>query len=182
MRQPLNAGINTIHYIEYFQRLYQRYWLAPKLDHIEGYRDFIEWLKGQKGCGYLQDLYESCLLLYISQFGEEQLTAAAQKLFRVVYSRRVSNQKAVRENSVPAFVRDFPVLDWIAMSYTPAECFARFDAFELVVDPSNLDTEKDSIKKQYMQSVNQYFGLELKDDQYKDQFADALSRKIRELV
>lgn len=180
MRQPLNAGINTIHYVEYFQHLYQRYWLAPKLNHIEGYSEFMGWLKGQKGCGYLQDLYESCLLLYISQFGEEQLTAAAKKIFRVVYSRRVSNQKAVRENSVPAFVKDFPVLDWIVMSYTPEQCFVRFDAFELEVDPSNLDNN--SIKRRYMNEVVSVFGLTLAEDDYKTQFADALSRKIRELV
>jgi uncharacterized protein with ParB-like and HNH nuclease domain len=178
MRQPLNAGINTIHYIEYFQRLYQRYWSAPRLAHIEGYRNFIEWLKSQKGCGYLQDLFESCLLLYISQFGEEQLTAAAHKIFRVVYSRRVSNQKAVRENSVPAFVREYPVLDWIAMSYTPEECFARFDAFELVVDPSNLD--KESVKRRFIRGVVEMFGLSVSEVDYKTQFADTLSRKIRE--
>lgn len=180
MRQPLNAGTNTIHYVEYFQRLYQRYWQSPESVHVQGYSEFIAWLKRQKGCGYLQDLFESCLLLYISQFGEEKLTAAAKKIFRVVYSRRVSNQKAVRENSVPAFVKDYPVLDWIVMSFTPEQCFARFDDFKLEVDPSNLD--KKSIKRRYMNEVVKVFGLTLSEDDYKTQFADALSRKIRELV
>lgn len=178
MRQPLNAGINTIHFIEYFQSLYQRYWLAPESVHVDGYGEFTVWLKTLKGCGYLQSLYESCLLLYISQFGEAQLEIAAKKLFRVVYSRRVSNQKAVRENSVPSFVEKYPVLDWIAMSFTPEQCFSYFDAFELTVDPSNL--KENNIKRRYMDSVNEFFGLALADDvyEYETQFALALSRKI----
>jgi len=180
MRQPLNAGTNAINYVAYFQCLYQRYWESPETVHVQDYREFITWLNGQKGCGYLQDLYEACLLLYISQFGEEKLTVAAKKIFRVVYSRRVSNQKAVRENSVPKFVRDVPVLDWIVMSFTPEQCFARFDAFELEVEPSNLDNK--SIKRRYMSEVANVFGLNLAEDDYKTQFADALSRKIRELA
>src|SRR5690606_13662878 len=167
MRQPLNAGTNAINYVAYFQCLYQRYWESPETVHVQDYREFITWLNGQKGCGYLQDLYEACLLLYISQFGEEKLTVAAKKIFRVVYSRRVSNQKAVRENSVPKFVRDVPVLDWIVMSFTPEECFARFDAFDLKVDPSNLDNN--SIKRRYMSEVVNVFGLNLAEDDYKTQ-------------
>lgn len=176
VRQPLNAGINTIRYLSYFQGIYQAYWQQPDLPHQKEYQDFIEWLKQLPGCSYLEDLYVACLTLYISQFGEQRLESVAQKLFRVVYSKRVSNQKAVRENSIPDFVKNHPVLDWVALSYTPEQCVAYLDGFELEVDGSNLD--KESIKKRYMDKVNERFALNLKSGQYAESFAAALTRKI----
>lgn len=176
VRQPLNAGVNTIRYLSYFQNLYQQYWDEPDLPHLPGYQDFITWLKKLEGCGYLEGLYKACLLLYISHFGEHQLEDAARKLFRVVYSRRVSNQKAVRENSIRAFVNDFPVLDWVGLSYTAEQCFAYLDNFVLTVDGSNLD--KNSVKKRYMDKVNEYFALALTAEQYKAHFASALTQKV----
>lgn len=178
VRQPLNAGANTVRYLRYFHGLYQRYWQAPDLPHLNGYKNFISWLKGLEGCGHLQSLYEACLLMYISQFGEMQLESAAKKIFRVVYSRRVSNQKAVRENTIPAFVREAPVLDWIALSYTPEQCFEFFDRFDLSVDRSNLD--KNSVKKRYMDKVNAHFALGLQPENFEKEFAVALTEKIAE--
>ncbi|QDF67104.1 DUF262 domain-containing protein [Shewanella sp. SNU WT4] len=176
LRQPLNAGVNTIRYLSYFQSLYQHYWERPDLPGLPGYNAFIAWLKGLEGCGYLEGLYKACLLQYISQFGEKQLEAAAKKLFRVVYSRRVSNQKAVRENSIYAFVRETPVLDWVALSYTPEQCFKYFDSFTLTVDGSNLDSN--SVKKRYMSKVCQFFELLLAVEDYEQCFAQALTRKV----
>lgn len=176
VRQPLNAGINSIRYLAYFQGLHKRYWQQPDLPHLSGYQQFVEWLKALDGCGYLEKLYQPCLLLYISQFGENQLELAAKKLFRVVYSRRVSNQKSVRENSIPSFIGDYPVLDWIAASYTPAQCFAFLDAFELKVDPSNLD--KNSVKQRFVNAVCKQFGLDVPEGEYATAFAPALDQKI----
>lgn len=182
VRQPLNAGINTIRYLAYFQNLYQQYWVNPTLPHQEGYNRFICWLKRLEGCGYLQGLYEACLMMYISQFGEYQLELAAKKLFRVVYSRRVSNQKAVRENSISSFVKDYPVLDWIALSYTPKQCFAFFDAFDLVVDPSNLESDTNSVKKRFIAEVTKHFQLGLSAEQYASSFANLLTSNITEMT
>ncbi|MBR9883763.1 MAG: DUF262 domain-containing protein [Oceanospirillales bacterium] len=176
VRQPLNAGVNTIRYLSYFQGLYKDYWDKPDLPHLQEYQRFIDWLKRLEGCGYLEGLYKACLLLYISQFGENQLDLAAKKLFRVVYSRRVSNQKAVRENSIPAFVKTYPVLDWVGLSYTPEQCFAYLDRFVLTVDSSNLD--KNSVKKRYMDKVKEYFALDLTPEQYNEHFASALTQKV----
>lgn len=176
VRQPLNAGINSVRYLAYFKGLHQRYWLQPDLPHLPDYQQFVEWLKGLDGCDYLEKLYEACLLLYISQFGENQLERAAIKLFRVVYSRRVSNQKSVRENSIPAFVREQPVLDWIAASYTPVQCFEFLDAFKLNVDPSNLGVS--SVKQRFVKTVCEQFGLGLDPGQYEQEFAPALNQKI----
>ncbi|MEI1702003.1 DUF262 domain-containing protein [Acinetobacter baumannii] len=176
VRQPLNEGVNTIHYLTYFQTLYNDYYDRPDLSHLKGYEEFITWLKSLKGCGYLQGLYEACLLLYISQFGENQLEQAAKKLFRVVYSRRVSNQKAVREQSIPAFVRENPVLDWIALSYTPDQCFKLLDTFVLVVDSSNLDIN--STKKRFMDAVVKHFNLSIASENYDQKFAAALTYAV----
>lgn len=178
IRQPLNEGVNTIHYLTYFQTLYKRYWREPDLPHLKGYQEFIEWLNSLKGCGYLQGLYEACLLLYISQFGENQLEQAAKKLFRVVYSRRVSNQKAVREQSIPAFVNKHPVLDWIALSYTPEQCFDLLDDFDLVVDGSNLNIN--STKKRFMDAVVRHFNLVIEPADYEKEFAPALTFAVKE--
>ncbi|MGL5369994.1 MAG: DUF262 domain-containing protein [Plesiomonas shigelloides] len=176
LRQPLNAGVNSIRYLSYFQSLHQHYWEKPDLPHLPSYTSFIAWLKGLEGCDYLEGLYKTCLLQYISQFGENHLETAAKKLFRVVYSRRVSNQKTVRENSIYAFVKETPVLDWIALSYTPSQCFQYLDAFALTVDGSNLDSN--SIKKRYMNKVCQFFELPLEPEDYKQGFAQALTRKV----
>ncbi|MDT7525107.1 DUF262 domain-containing protein [Pseudidiomarina sp. GXY010] len=180
VRQPLNEGINTIHYLAYFQSLYNRYWQVPDLPHLQEYQSFIEWLQNLKGCGYLQNLYEACLLLYISVFGEEKLEQAAKKLFRVVYSRRVSNQKAVREKSVPAFIKEYPVLDWIAQSYTPQQCFELLDNFELVVDSSNLAKDENSTKKRFIKAVVEHFQLDIQPENYADEFSIALTLAVTE--
>lgn len=176
LRQPLNAGVNSIRYLSYFRSLYHHYWEKPDLLHLPDFQAFIIWLKGLEGCGYLEGLYQACLLQYISQFGENQLETAAKKLFRVVYSRRVSNQKAVRENSIYAFVRETPVLDWVALSYTPEQCFHYLDSFSLSVEGSNLDSN--SVKKRFMSAVRDFFKLSLAPEDYKQHFAQALTQKV----
>lgn len=191
MRQPLNAGINTVRYLAYFQNLQKRYlphFQAKKgrkhdesnLLHLSDYRDFVRVVATLKGCDYLHNLYQACLLLYVSQFGEQQLEQAARKLFRVVYSRRLSNQKAVREASVPAFVREYPVLDWIAISYTPRQCFVLLDAFELKVEPSNLDSN--SVKRRFLNAVAELFGIELNTTLQGQAFADDFGKKLKQAV
>lgn len=179
VRQPLNAGVNTVSYLAYFQHLHQRYWVSLELPHLTEYVVFCQWLKNLEGCGYLAELYQACLLVYLSHFGEEQLEIAAKKLFRVVYSRRVSNQKSVRENSIYAFIRETPVLDWIALSYTPEQCFDFLDGFVLRVDPSN--TNKNSLKKRFMDRVREQFSLGADSTTSSDMFAAALTSRIQKL-
>lgn len=191
MRQPLNAGINTVRYLAYFQDLQKRYlphFQARKgrepdesnLLHLPDYLDFVRVVATLQGCDYLHGLYQACLLLYISQFGEQQLEQAARKLFRVVYSRRLSNQKAVRETSVPAFVREYPVLDWIAISYTPQQCFVLLDAFELKVDPSNLDAN--SVKRRFVDAVVELFDIQPNTTLQGQAFADDFGKKLNRAV
>ncbi|EGR1155666.1 DUF262 domain-containing protein [Vibrio parahaemolyticus] len=176
LRQPLNSGANTIHYLQYFEQLRQTYLLNNTAQgELAGFYEFYQKLVCKlDGCGYLKQLYDACLLLYISQHGQQSLEVAAKKLFRVVYSRRVENQKAVKEKSVPAFVKETPVLDWIAMSYTPEQCFAQLDGFKLSVDKSGFD--KNSVKKRFVEKVSQYFGLDIDKQDYANQFGPAFSQ------
>lgn len=180
LRQPLNSGINTIHYLSYFEQLRAKY-LTSVISNKNGkhkkvtahssanientlarffhfYQNLICQLDG---CSYVKGLYDTALLIYISQFGEQQLDIAAKKLFRVIYSPRVSNQKAVRESSISAFVRDNPVLDWISASYTPKMCFDYLDRFSFKTDPANLAVDKNSVKKRFIFNVLQHLEIEV---------------------
>lgn len=159
MRQPLNSGVNTIHYLSYFEGLRSKYLSVCKKKAISkgelaGFHRFYQNLVCKlEGCSFLKGLYDTSLLLYISQFGESSLEIAAKKLFRVIYSPRVRNQKTVREDSISKFVRENPVLDWIAISYTPEMCFDYLDSFKLEVDVTNLDPDKNSVKKRFVKNV-----------------------------
>ncbi|AIY65739.1 DUF262 domain-containing protein [Pseudoalteromonas piratica] len=180
LRQPLNSGINTIHYLSYFEQLRAKYLTSvinnknvkhkkvtaysstDKENTLARFFHFYHGLICQlDGCSYVKGLYDTALLIYISQFGEQQLDIAAKKLFRVIYSPRVSNQKAVRENSISAFVRDNPVLDWITASYTPNMCFDYLDRFSFKTDPANLAVDKKSVKKRFIFSVLKHLGIKV---------------------
>lgn len=181
MRQPLNAGMNVVQYLAYFEGLRQRY-LVQGVEHLPAFNTFYkDLICAVPGCSYLKKLFDSAILLYLSQFGEADLAVAAKKLFRVVYARRVSNQKSVREKSVPAFVKEAPVLDWIAHSYTPAQSFAKLDSFKLTVDGSNLEINKNSVKKRFMKDVCKFFGIALADDQLANEYGPKLDECIKGL-
>lgn len=191
LRQPLNSGANTIRYLEYFQALRQKYLLKNHNDETlfafdEFYHELVCKLDG---CAYLKQLFDASLLLFISQFGQQQLDIAAKKLFRVVYSRRVSNQVAVKEKSIPAFLKETPVLDWIAKSYTPEQCFDLLDEFELTVNADGIidaikspTDQKSSTKQNFINKVIKVFGLNVEREatkaEYAQEFASSFSQHV----
>jgi len=179
LRQPLNEGINSISYIEYFQNIYLNYYKDLKVSYLPEYSHFIKWLKELEGCRFLEELFVTGLMLYISQFGEYKLDVFAKKFFRVAYSKRVSNKKAVRADSVPEFLKGHKVLDLIAYSFTAEQVFEYLDCFELKVDPNGLN--ENTVKRYFVEKTNTYFGLGMQQTQYAAKFAEQLSQKIREL-
>ncbi len=194
LRQPLNSGANTIRYLEYFQALRQKYLLKNHADEtlLAFDKFYHELVCNLNGCAYLKQLFDASLLLYISQFGPQYLEIAAKKLFRVVYSRRVKNQVAVKEQSVPAFLNETPLLDWIAMSYTPQQCFNLLDQFELnvnsdgIIDAALSPTEQNtSTKQKFINKVIDELKLtierETTKDEYARQFASSFSDHIKSL-
>ncbi|WP_289097231.1 DUF262 domain-containing protein [uncultured Pseudoalteromonas sp.] len=196
LRQPLNSGINTIHYLSYFEQLRCKYLtggINNKANHrkvtshsptntentlVSFFHFYQNMICQLEGCSYVKGLYDTALLIYISQFGEQQLDIAAKKLFRVIYSPRVSNQKAVRENSISAFVRDNPVLDWITASYTPAMCFDYLDRFSFKADPANLAVNKNSVKKRFIHKVLNNFGLDVVNSLSAEELANTYTTKL----
>ena len=179
LRQPLNEGINSISYMEYFQNLYRKYYKDLKFSYLPEYSKFIYWLKELEGCRFLEELFVTGLMLYISQFGEYKLDVFAKKFFRVAYSKRVSNKKAVRADSIPEFLKGHKVLDLIAYSFTAEQVFEILDSFELKVDEDGLN--ENTVKRQFVEETNTYFGLETQQVLYAEQFADQLSQTIRNL-
>lgn len=179
LRQPLNEGINSISYMEYFQNLYRKYYKNLKVSYLPEYSKFIHWLKELEGCRFLEELFVTGLMLYISQFGEYKLDVFAKKFFRVAYSKRVSNKKAVRADSIPEFLREHKVLDHIAYSFTPEQVFEGLDYFNLKVDQDGLN--ENTVKRYFVEETNTYFGLATQQVIYAEQFADQLSQTIRNL-
>ncbi|MFV5369724.1 DUF262 domain-containing protein [Acinetobacter junii] len=179
LRQPLNEGINSISYVEYFQDLYRRYYKDLTVSYLPEYVGFIKWLKELEGCRFLGELFVTGLMLYLCQFGEYKLEIFAQKFFRVAYSKRVSNKKAVRADSIPEFLREHKTLDLIAYSFTPEQVFESLDRFNLKVDPNGLDDN--SVKRDFVDKSNTRFGLGIPQAHLAEQFSEKLTQKLREL-
>ncbi|MFA6071749.1 MAG: DUF262 domain-containing protein [Janthinobacterium sp.] len=179
IRQPLNAGINTIHYLRYFEFLRQQLFFRNDDEKLEWFHEFYQGLiRTVDGCVYLKDLYDSCLLVYVSHFGRKQLYEFSLWLFRVVYSRRVSNKKTVREESVGAFVRDCPIYDWILSSFTHEQCIKQLKEFKIEVSPENLGPDENSVKKRFIDKVDKWFVLSLPNKQMAQLYDERLKSGI----
>lgn len=163
LRQPLQAGCNSIHYLQQFQR-----WLAdycpqqlPTLEKTATTHSpalyawqtlYCQLVANSQASVYLRRLYDATLLLYLSRFGAFALQEAGLWLFRAVYSLRLSNDLMVRENSVQKFAREIPLLDWIAHSYTHQQLIDRLRRLEYNVSQENLDNPNGK-KRQHIDAV-----------------------------
>ena len=159
MRQPLNAGANVIHYLDYFQQL-RRDVLVSRNDStlISFHHLYDELVIKANGSEFLRKLFDSVVLLYISQFGRQQLLEAGHWLFRVVYAARLINEKAVRESTAQSFVEKYPVLDWVASSFTHDELIKTLKKFDYPI-ASRLDAN--SVKFRFVRAVQGYFSMPL---------------------
>jgi len=177
----LNEGVNSISYLEYFQELYLKYYKTLTVTYLKDYVHFVQWLKKLDGCRFLEELYITGLMLYLCQFGEYKLDVFAKKLFRTAYSKRVSNKKAVRADSIPEFLAHHKILDFIAYSFTAEQVFECLDRFNLHVDPNGLGVDENSVKKEFALQTNEYFNLGISEKSIAEQFAEKLTQKIKEL-
>lgn len=183
LRQPLNSGINTIHYLKYFENLRKTYLLNSEINSTpKGFSEFYHhFICKLEGCNYLKKLLDTALLLYISQFGQKNLEVAAKKLFRVIYSRRIENQTTVKERSIPAFIQETPVLDWITTSYTVEQLFSKLDDFDLKVDSYGLGESDNTVKKRFVMRVIEYFCLSISQDDLTTKFGPNFDKIIKRL-
>jgi len=159
MRQPLNAGINAIHYIKYFHELRREVLIKRGGDSLAPFHKFYDDLVVKSnGSEFLRKLFDCAVLLYVSQFGRERLLEAGYWLFRVIFSPRLSNEKAVRESTAQSFVENNPVLDWIAHSYTHDELIESLQMFSYLIS-ERLDDG--SVKYRFVNAVQRYFSMNL---------------------
>jgi hypothetical protein len=158
MRQPLNAGVNVIHYLQFFHQLRQQLLVAQSEPELEDFYWVYKNLVVQaNGSAFLRRLYDSAILLYASQFGCRQLFEASLWLFRAIYSPRLTNEKMVRESTAQKFARENPVLDWIAASYNHEQLMQFLRDFTYDVDPNNLD--EPGVKLHFVQCVKAQLGM-----------------------
>ena len=139
MRQPLNTGVNTIRYLQYFQALRKELFVAKSDPALSSFHMLYRSLSVKaRPSDFLHKLFDAALLLYASQFGTGQLFEASLWLFRAIASPRLSNKTTVRESTVQAFARSSLVLDQVAASYNHDELMEFLRDFSYVVDPSSL--------------------------------------------
>ncbi|WP_162600710.1 DUF262 domain-containing protein [Paraburkholderia sp. C35] len=187
MRQPLQAGANSIHYLEQFHTLLHQY--CPDADGKTPHDGawpalYVKLVAQSKASSFLRQLFDAALVLYVSRFGDGRIVEAGLWLFRSIYSLRLSNEMAVRESSVQRFVRLNPVLDWVAHSYTHAQVIGRLRAFRYTIKPENLEVGHRA-KPRHVQAVCKALNFALSHAkptaaQIVDQFDDALCRAIDE--
>ena len=104
------------------------------------------------------------MLLYVSQFGTSQLFEAALWLFRNCYSKRVENQKAVKESTIQAFVQENHLFDTIMMSFNHQQLVESLKLFSYQCNNENADR---GVKGAYIDRVESYFSLSTKLDRKK---------------
>ncbi|MGT2469566.1 DUF262 domain-containing protein [Paraburkholderia terrae] len=184
LRQPLQAGPNSINYLEQFQTLLRRYCPNQLIDkaHAETWpRLYVQLVACSDASPFLRKLYDAALALYVSRFGDTRLEEAGLWLFRAVYSLRMSNEKMVRESSVQKFARDNPLLDWLAHCYTHAQVIARLRGFSYETRPENLDAPSGK-KRRHVAAVSQVlqFNLATTPEQIVLHFDNELRRAIEQ--
>lgn len=133
LRQPLNEGQNTVDYFQYFDELYEKYFAVEAViesNHLAEYHRFYQHIYYIDNYGYMFKCFQTALLIYLSQFGDQYLDVVAKKLFRVIFSLRLS-QSRVEARSIPKLLWDEPVFDWITTSYTVEHLCSRLDGFKL---------------------------------------------------
>lgn len=163
MRQPLQAGCNSIHYLEQYHDLWRQHCADQPTPGalLESWPALYQILVAQSDASlFLRKLFDTALVMYVSRFGDTHLREAGLWLFRMVYSLRLSNERVVRESSVQKFAKENPLLDWIAQSYTSAQLMTRLRAFGYRVDTNNLK-KPNGKKRQHVDAVCQALHLRL---------------------
>lgn len=173
MRQPLNAGANSIRYLQYFHALREEL-LIPRRDPALAtfhalYRDLS--VKARPS-DFLHKLFDTALLLYASQFGTARIHEACLWIFRVSASPRLSNKSTVRESTCQAFARSSQLLDVIVASHNHEELIEHLRAFKYTVDANGLAPEDKGTKRRFVCAI----GSALDFDQLPEDAAELAKR------
>jgi hypothetical protein len=172
VRQPISAGVNSIHYLTYLHSL-QHAIFHKKSSHIADETSDIGQFHAlycglvieSKGSIHLERFYRAAILLYVSRFGVTHLVEAGLHLFRVIFSKRLENQRVIRESTAQSHAYATPVMDWIGSSYSHAELMKFCTEFEYKVDTNNL--KENGVKGKFYRHVKKYFSIEDEEDSAK---------------
>jgi hypothetical protein len=163
-KQPLNAGVNTVHYFDYFHLLYQNVLVEQTSPYLGGFYDFYNSVvKKANRSDFLTELYDISILLYVSEFGTAQLIEASYWIARCVFSIRLKNMKTVREDSISSFVENLPLLDWITTAYQHEQLITHLKRYSYEIKPENIGTDASTngVKNKFLKGLAQYFSIEI---------------------
>lgn len=182
-RQPLSSGQGFVRYLAQFTFLYKTLFTdhsSPQVAKVT--YEFIRQVLGYTyGLQYIIPLYEKALMCYACKFGFTQLYAAALHLHRVVFSIRVRNEKTVREDSIPVFLRDvYNVLDKILYAHDHEELIEDLLSYEYTFNSANLDK---GVKQGYVVWVEDVFQISIDINQttsnhFDQELLKSIERKI----
>lgn len=182
MRQPLWAGVNTIHYLEQFNDSYQK-WCPTGVPsaNAQSYYNLYHKLIVQAESGYLRQLYNTALLMYLSKFGEEKILELSLWLFRAVFSLRMSLD-VVREKSVQKFAKEKQLLDWIDSSYNHEQLMNHLQVFTYTFE--KFKREYSGVKARFMSRITAQDALNfsLPDEIVAEDFDTALQNAIKKII
>jgi hypothetical protein len=159
IRQPLANGENFIEYLQEFCMLYKRLFLRQDDGEIqdEYYKFNTAIIKVVDGTAFLKEFYEIAVMCYANRFGVSNLLEAAYWIFRYAYSPRVVNQKTVREETIPAFLKGNYLLDIIVYSFTHEELVKKLKSFTYNTNTDN--STGNTVKRRFIDRVCNYFNI-----------------------
>ncbi|WP_080951921.1 DUF262 domain-containing protein [Aliivibrio fischeri] len=169
-KQPLNAGINTVNYLAYFNELYNTLMVDQSQPYLEPFYSFYnEVVLKANNSDFLTELLDITILLYVSEFGTEHLNEASFWLARCVFSIRLYNEKTVREDSISSFVNKYPLLDWITTAYDHKQLLVMLQSFERDISPDNIGiSDRDGkvangVKQKFLKGYANFFNIHIAD-------------------
>jgi len=181
-KQPLNAGINTVHYLDYFNTLYQSLLVDQSQPYLQPFYDFYSAVvQSANNSNFLTELYDIAILLYVSEFGTEKLVEAAYWLARCVFSIRLKNKKTVFETSISSFVRECPVLDWITTAYQHQQLIEHLQNYQYLVSADNIGSDFSGVKQQFLDGYANHFTIDI-ENQTGEQLAKDFDKKLKHAI
>ena len=149
--------------MEQFSNLYQRIFKSKSNSDSEIHPEYYTFKESIvdviDGTLFLKELYEITILCYVSKFGLDNLLEASLWIFRYTYSLRISSRKTVRENSVPAFLRDNHfVIDVILSSFNHEQLVSQLKLFSYEFNAEN--AEGNTVKARFINRVKSYFNAD----------------------
>jgi hypothetical protein len=182
-KQPLNAGVNTVNYFDYFNLLYQNLLVDQSSPYLaEFYHFYTQVVNKSNNSDFLTELYDITILLYVSEFGTQHLLEAAFWLARCVFSIRLYNKKTVREDSISALIERQPLFDWISTAYQHQQLITYLTAYHYEISPDNIGIDAtNTVKNKFIRGLAAYFEINI-SNRKGIQLAEDFDRQLQQAI